>query len=149
MKKTYMIAAGAVATTAALAGQASAAELQIDMKSYNGQGAYLAVYMTDAQGNFKGTLHVAGGKSKYYKHLKGWKRASGGAASHTGASAGSGRSLKVSFDLTQAMIDAGYQIHIDSSVEDQRDVQDDAVISLANGAPAVSGRGYVKSALVY
>lgn len=46
------------------------------LKNYNGDGAYLAVYLTNAQGAYAGTLWVAGSKAKYYKHLSAWSRLS-------------------------------------------------------------------------
>ena len=36
--------------------------LSAQLKNYGGDGAYLAVYLTDAKGAYAGTLWVAGGK---------------------------------------------------------------------------------------
>jgi hypothetical protein len=36
------------------------------MAKYGGQGAYLAMYVTDLKGAYVGSLWMAGGKSKYY-----------------------------------------------------------------------------------
>lgn len=58
--------------------QAKPVDIAIAMKNYSGNGAYLAAYLTDANGKYLSTLHVAGGKQKYWRHLKGWSRASGG-----------------------------------------------------------------------
>lgn len=73
------------------------------LKNYSGNGAYLAVYLTDAKGAYARTLWVAGGKAKYYKHLSDWTRLSAGDAKRldgvTGASVGAGRTLKVTADL--------------------------------------------------
>jgi len=121
------------------------------MKSYNGDGAYLAIYLTDAQGAYQGTLWLAGGKAKYYKHLPDWYRATGGAGAEidgvTGARVGAGRSLKVTIDLADALIDAGYQIRIDSAVEDGRENAADIITPLttAGAGKATAGKGYVKS----
>ena len=60
---------------------------------------------------------------------------------------GSGRSLTVKVDIADALFDAGYQIRLDSSVEDMSDKPNDVVVPLVSagsGKPA-SGRGYVKS----
>lgn len=48
------------------------------LNNYGGDGAYLALYLTDASGGYAGTLWVAGGKSKYYDSLVSWYRATGG-----------------------------------------------------------------------
>ena len=98
--------------------------LSTQLKNYGGDGAYLAVYLTDAKGAYAGTLWVAGGKAKYYKNLSDWNRLSSGDAKRlagvTGASVGAGRTLKVTADLADALIDAGYEIRIDAAAEDMR-----------------------------
>ena len=125
--------------------------LTTQLQSYGGDGAYLAIYVTDANGQYKKTLWVAGKKAKYYKHLRDWARGSGMKASEfdgvSGASVGSGRELKVTVELADALIDAGYQIRVDSAVEDMRDNPADVRVPLTTGdaGKPVAGRGYVKS----
>ncbi|MEO8015146.1 DUF2271 domain-containing protein [Polaromonas sp.] len=131
--------------------QARPVTLTTQLQSYGGNGAYLAFYVTDASGQYKKTLWVSGKKSKYYKHLRDWARGSGLRASEfdgvSGASVGSGKSLKVTVELADALIDAGYEIRVDSAVEDQRENPADVRAPLTKqgaGKPA-PGRGYVKS----
>lgn len=141
--------AGALAAPALV--QARPVTLTTQLQSYSGNGAYLAFYVTDATGQYKKTLWVAGKKAKYYKHLRDWARGSGLKASEfdgvSGASVGSGRSLKVTVELTDALIDAGYEIRVDSAVEDQRDNPADvrAPLTKQGAGQPVPGRGYVKS----
>lgn len=125
--------------------------LTTQLQSYGGEGAYLAFYVTDANGQYKKTLWVSGKKAKFYKNLRDWARGSGLKASEfdgvSGASVGSGETLKVTVELADALIDAGYEIRVDSAVEDQRDNPADVRVPLtteAAGKP-VAGRGYVKS----
>lgn len=125
--------------------------LTTQLQSYGGNGAYLAIYVTDAAGKYKKTLWVAGTKAKYYKHLSDWARGSGLNAREfdglSGASVGSGKSLKVTVELADALIDAGYEIRVDTAVEDGRDNPADARVPLTkkgSGKPA-KGRGYIKS----
>ncbi len=77
---------------------------------------------------------MAGGKSKYYEHLSDWYRATGGNTAEingiTGASVGAGRQLKITLDLADALFDAGYELHIDASVEDMRDSPSEVVVPL-------------------
>lgn len=121
------------------------------LKDYRGDGAYLALYLTDPQGRYQGTLWVAGGKSKYYRHLRDWARGSrlqrGEYDGLTGASVGSGRTLRVTVDLADALIDAGYQVRVDTAVEDGRDNRADVVAPLTAGQAGepVAGRGYVET----
>ena len=146
----------AVAAACALAvpvlGQAREVTVSTQLKSYGGDGAYLAVYLTNAKGAYAGTLWVAGGKAKYYKHLSDWNRLSAGDAKRlhgvTGASVGAGRTLTVTADLADALIDAGYEIRIDTAVEDMRDSPSEVRLPLAAagaGKPQ-AGKQYIQSA---
>ena len=82
-------------------GAAVASELTITttLNNYTGNGAYLAIYLTDSQGKYQRTLWVAGRKAKYYKHLADWSRGSGQQLAEydglSGASVSSGTSLVV------------------------------------------------------
>ncbi len=131
--------------------QAKPITLTTQLKSYGGNGAYLAIYVTDAKGQYQKTLWVSGKKAKYYKNLRDWARGSGMRPGEfdgvSGASVGSGRTLKVTVDLADALIDAGYEIRVDTAVEDGRDNPADVrtpLTTVGAGKPA-SGRGYVQS----
>ena len=151
MKKTLTtlgLLAGLLLPSAA---SAKTVTLNADLSNYGGNGAYLAIYLTDAQGRLHSTLHLAAPKAKYHKHLSSWSR--GPAAARrpidgiTGASVGSGRVLRVSVDVADALIDAGFQIRIDSAVENGRDNPSEIVVPLTRAAAAspLAGKGYVKS----
>ncbi len=124
--------------------------LTTEMAHYRGPEAYLVIYITDAKGVYQDTIWVSGRKSKYYGHLVSWYRATGASAAEingiTGASVGSGRTMTVSFDLSDALFDAGYQLRIDTSVEDGRDVAHDVVVPLISDklGKDISGRRYIK-----
>jgi len=123
--------------------------LTTTLNTYGGDGAYLAYYVTDAQGAYVGSLWMAGGKSKYYEHLSDWYRATGGDAAQingiTGASVGAGRELSITLDLADALFDAGYTLHVDAAVEDMRDSPNEVAVPLTtNGANTpVRGRRYI------
>ena len=125
--------------------------LTTTLNTYGGDGAYLVLYVTDAQGAYAGTLWMAGGKSKYYEHLSDWYRATGGDLAQidgiTGASVGAGRTLEISLDLADALFDAGYTLHVDASAEDMRDSPDEVSVPLttAGAKTPVRGRRYVSS----
>jgi hypothetical protein len=131
--------------------QAAEVTITTTLNSYSGEGAYLAFYLTDAKGKYNRTLWVAGGKSKYYKHLRDWARGSGLKSTEydglTGASVTSGDSLTVKVKIDDALIDAGYLIRVDSAVEDQREHRIDAEVPLTRqgAGTKVAGRGYVKT----
>ena len=121
------------------------------LNNYGGDGAYLALYLTDASGAYAGTLWMAGGKSKYYDSLAGWYRATGGDPAQidgiTGASVGAGRTLEITLDLADALFDAGYVLRVDAAVEDMRDSPDDVAVPLTTqgAGKTTQGRRYVAS----
>ncbi len=123
--------------------------LTTTLNAYGGDGAYLALYVTDSTGAYAGSLWMAGGKSKYYKHLTDWYRATGGNTAEvngiTGASVGAGRTLEITFDLADALFDAGYTLHIDASVENMRDSPNEVAVPLTTDGAGIptKGRRYV------
>ena len=151
MKKNFITLGLAIALVAPVLAQAREVTITTDLLDYGGDGAYLALYLTDAAGKFQQTIWVAGRKPKNYKNLSGWARGSGLDPAEydglAGASVTSGRSLKVTVDLDDALIDSGYQIHVDSAVEDMRDHRSDVVVPLTStgAGKQVTGVGYVRS----
>mgnify|MGYP003114468239 CR=1 FL=1 len=151
MKSLLAILALSTALTAPGLAMARPVTLTTTMTNYGGDGAYLALYVTDTSGAYVGSLWMAGGKSKYYEHLSDWYRATGGDPAQingiTGASVGAGRSLEITLDLADALFDAGYTLHVDAAVEDMRDSPNEVVIPLtsAGAGKAVAGRRYIAS----
>ncbi|KRB34486.1 Tat pathway signal protein [Mesorhizobium sp. Root695] len=123
--------------------------LTTNLTNYGGNGAYLALYVTDANGAYAGSLWMAGGKSKYHQHLSDWYRATGGNSAEingiTGASVGAGRALSITLDLADTLFDAGYALHIDAAAEDMRDSPSEIVVPLtaAGAGKATAGRRYI------
>ncbi len=101
--------------------------------------------VTATDGKYLGSLWMAGGKARYYQHLIGWYRATGGnpgeVAGITGASVGSGRTLNVTLDLADALFDAGYELHIDTAVENMRESPNEIVIPLTSDGSGQPVRG--------
>ena len=75
-----LIAALALSTALVAPGLALArpVTLTVNMADYGGPGACLVIRVTDASGAHAGSLWMAGGKSKYYKHLTDWTQFAGG-----------------------------------------------------------------------
>lgn len=151
-----LLAALAVTTALIAPGAALARSVTLTttLNAYGGNGAYLAFYVTDAQGVYQGSLWMAGGRSQYYEHLTDWYRATGGNTGEingiTGASVGAGRTLEISLDLADTLFDAGYVLHVDAGVENMRNSPSEIVVPLTtDGAgKANPGRRYIAS-LVY
>lgn len=150
MKNAWPLVAAAGAL--ALPSLASARQLTLETQlgAYGGDGAYVAIWLADRGGRYQRTLWVAAPKAKYWRHLGDWYRATGGTAKVdgiSGASVGAGKTLRVSVDVADALIDAGYEIHIDTAVEKMKDNPSEVVVPLtaAGAGKPVAGRGYVKS----
>ena len=150
MNKTALSFALAGISALPAISQAREINLSTTLQEYRGNEAYLAIYVTDAQGTYQRTLWVAGKKAKYYKHLSDWVRSGNQRSEYdglTGASVGSGETLEVAVELEDALIDAGYQIRIDSAVEDKRDNRGEIQVPLSSQATSVKGggQGYIDS----
>ncbi|NLS20347.1 DUF2271 domain-containing protein [Rhizobium sp. P40RR-XXII] len=151
MRTKPLLAVLAVTTALTVPSLALASQVTFttNMRSFGGNGAYLAYYVTDGQGKYVGSLWMAGGKARYYEHLDGWYRATKGATREingiTGASVGSGRTLKITVDLADTLFDAGYRLHIDSAAEDMQDSPNEVVVPLtsAGAGHAIKGRSYI------
>ncbi len=121
------------------------------LNDYGGNGAYLAFYVTDPSGAYVGSLWMAGRKSGYYQHLTGWYQATGGDPAQidgiTGASVGAGRTLKITLDLADTLMDAGYTLHVDAAAENMRESPNDVSVPLtaAGAGKTVAGRRYVSA----
>lgn len=150
MKLVWPLAAIAGAVALPTTASARKVTLETQLSSYGGDGAYLAIYLTDRSGRYQSTLWVAGTKAKYWRHLGDWYRATGGKAKVdgiSGASVGAGKTLKVTAEVADALLDAGYEIHIDSAVEKMKENPSEVVVPLtaAGAGKPASGKGYVKS----
>ncbi len=146
-----LIAALALSTALVVPGLALArpVTMTVNMARYGGPGAYLAIYVTDASGAYAGSLWMAGGRSGYYKHLRDWMQLTGGDVGQvdgiTGASVGSGQKLDLTMDLSDALFDAGYTLHIDAAAEEMRESPNEIAVPLtaAGAGQAVAGRRYI------
>lgn len=149
--RTLALAATLALPTLAFAGGAEArtVNLTTQLSAYGGPGAYVAIYLVDPQGRFHSTLRLAGARAKYHRHLRDWARGRATETARidgiTGASVGSGQTLRVAVNVADALIDAGYQIRIDTAVENGSDNPSELTVPLARtaGGRAVAGRGYV------
>lgn len=127
------------------------ATITTTLRNYSGPDAYLAIYVTKPDGSYDSTLWLAGRKTRYLGDLTGWVSAlqSSGAGLSldgiSGASVGSGQTLTINVSLADAMIDAGYQIHVETAVQHGGNYPDDAVVPLTSTPQQVEGAGYVQT----
>lgn len=150
MKKLAAMLMLATALVAPAVAMARDVTIEASLVQYSGHSAYLAVYLTNPDGSYNSTLWVSGQKSKYYGDLRGWARGASSAGSLnldgiTGASVGGGQTLTVHANLADTLLDAGYQIHVDTAVENGGQYADDAVIALTSTPATATGTGYVNT----
>ena len=124
--------------------------ISTQLVQYSGPPAFVAVYLTNPDGSYNSTLWVAGQKTRYYGHLRGWVQGVSSAGSLnldgiTGASLGGGEALTVHANLADTLLDAGYKVHVDTAVENGGEYANDAVIPLTSASSTVSGTGYVNT----
>lgn len=158
MKKPYkpvVIAIGLCAAMLSFApAEAKKITATIQMKNFRGPPAYVALYLTNPDGQFHSTLAVRGGKPKYRRHLRNWFRGVAKSGSPvdglSGASVGSGRSFSVQADISDALLKAGYKLQVDTAVEDVADYRGEATIMLDTTTPQATarGKGFVKSVTI-
>ena len=145
-RKSTALALSLVALTP-LAAEAAPVKFSVTIAQYSGPNTYLAIYLTDPSGTYKETVWMAGDRTKYWRHLRNWYKATGGndAEGVTGASVGSGRTLHITHDISAAMIDAGYILHIDAAAEGIGESPDEIVIPLtaAGSGKATQGNGFI------
>lgn len=148
MKKLAFILLMSTALVAPSAAEAANVTVEVDLKTYSGPNAYLAVYLVDASGTYQSTIWVAGNHFRYLGSLRGWARGFSAAGETSingisGASVGGGRTLKVSTTLSDALIDAGYKIVVDTAVEHVGEYTADASVPLETGGGSATGQGFV------
>jgi hypothetical protein len=148
--KAVTIVAGLTCAAPAIA---RPVDITVKAASYSGQRAYMVAYIVDPNGRYVSTVLTAG-RGQYLGHLDRWVRMFQRAGSRvdgtSGASIGSGETMNTSLEIPDAMLNAGYTLRVESAVENQRYMPDDAAVTLidANNGQAVAGTGYVQSVTV-
>ncbi len=148
VKKLVFILLVSTALVAPATAEAANVTVKVDLNSYAGPPAYLAVYVVDANGKYDETLWVSGSHYGFLGALRGWARgfSASGAKSLSGisgASVGSGRTLTISTTLSDALINAGYRILVDTAVQYVGAYTGDASVPLQTGGASATGQAFV------
>jgi hypothetical protein len=147
MYRTSTALALSMAALAPIAADANPVTIDVTIAQYQGPNAFLAMYLTDTSGAFKSTVWVAGDRTRYWRHLRTWFDATGGQGADgiTGASVGAGRTLTVTADISAAMIDAGYVLHIDAAAENIGESPNEIQVPLttAGAGQPTTGTGFI------
>lgn len=154
MKSTVIAATLALSLTLAAEVEARPMTIAVQMADYSGRQAYLVAYVVDAKGRYVSTLWAAGSSDRYFEHFDRWfrlfMRARRGIDGTTGASLGAGSGTQVMIDVPDSLINAGNVLRLESAVENQYYVPDEAELPLddAHNGAATPGKAYVSDMTV-
>ncbi len=129
--------------------QTSKYKCMLQMNAYTGEGAYIVVSLINPKGDYEKTLYMMGKDKKWYNGFKEWFKFFNKTQkldAKTGASIGGGDRTMVNLDIDDAVVDKGYKLRFESSVEDQKYHVADVEIPLTADALAgkADGKGYIK-----
>lgn len=129
--------------------QTSKYKCMLQMNAYTGEEAYIVVSLVNPKGEYEKTLYLMGKDKKWYNGFKEWFKFFGKTQkldAKTGASIGGGDRTMINLDIDDAVMNKGYKLRFESSVEDQKYYLADVEIPLTAGALAgkTDGKGYIK-----
>ena len=110
----------------------------IQLKNYQGEGAYVIVSVVDSKGEYVETLRVLGDDHEWYPDLKSWyafrekKRHQPRLDGVTGATIGSGERSVIAFKIDQKYIGNGHSLRFETAVEDKSYHTKDVVVQLTS-----------------
>ncbi|WP_127901360.1 DUF2271 domain-containing protein [Solirhodobacter olei] len=150
MKNTVLAAVIAAALTLPYRAEARALTIVTKLNRFGGwSGAYVVLYLLGPGNKYEKTIWMAGRHHWIYHELSAWDRANHGnwrgVDGVTGASVGSGQTLTVHTHISDALINAGYSIAVDSKAYG-RPAREDVRIPLTtkNSGRLVHTHGYVR-----
>ena len=128
----------------------SSYKCMIQMINYTGEGAYIAISLIDAEGNYEKTLYVHGDDNEWYHDIIAWWKFYGKRRPNIDAIVGatmSGGQRNVSIiQIDNDKINTGYSIRFESAVEDQGYHKDDIQFELTTESiqSKVEGKGFIR-----
>ena len=144
------IATSAIAFATVTSANAKDALILVQLNEYAGDEAYFALYLVKPDGKYDHTLWLSGPEKVWWPQTARWwgyfSRNPQDVDAITGASTPSGGRAVMHIDLDPALIDSGYKLRIETSVDQNENYQDDAEVDLtsANQRVKTPGTGYVR-----
>lgn len=145
--------AAALATSIMLLPGAASAEqatFLVQLNDYEGHEAYFSLYLVSPDNRFVRTLWVSGDEARWYPDQPRWWKYVGRAQEDllavTGASTAPGDRSVIRIELEPEVLDTGYSVRVDTSVEDQSNFPTDVETVLTSDAHGdkIPGTGYVR-----
>jgi len=122
----------------------------IQMKNYTGEGAYIAISLLKANGEYEKTLYVQGDDEEWYSDITEWWKFQGKVRTDidavTGATISGGNRAITVLKIDNDKINKGYKIRFESAVEDQEYYKDDVEFELTteNLKGKFEGNGFIR-----
>ena len=111
----------------------------IQMKNYDGEGAYIAVGLVDENGDYLKTLHIVGDDDEWYYELEEWWRFHGrkrvSVDGITGPTIAGGERTTFVFQLEAEELNKGYGIRFESGVENEGYYPREIIVPLDTDIP--------------
>jgi len=122
----------------------------IQMKNYDGEGAYIVISLLNTQGKYEKTLFVQGDDEDWYHDITEWWQFHGKVRTDidaiTGATiSGGNRAINV-IEIPNDKINSGYKIRFETAVEDQEYYADDVEFELTTESvkSKTEGNGFIR-----
>jgi len=150
MKKIFPILLITLLLSSFMSNENTTYKCMIQMKNYSGEGAYIAISLLNADGDYEKTLFVQGDDDEWYHDITNWWKFHGKVRADIDAITGetiSGGNRTISIiDIPSDKIDAGYKIRFESAVEDQEYYDKDVEFELTteNLQNKVDGTGFIR-----
>ena len=130
--------------------QTSKYKCMLQISNYMGEGAYVAVSLINAKGEYEKTLYIMGEDKKWYNTLKEWhkfySKKPTDISAITGASVTGGDRSVTTLEIEDSKINKGYKLRFETAVEDQKYYISDLEIPLTTAgiASKSEGKGYIR-----
>lgn len=150
MKKILSLLFVVIALVAFTTSDTTKYKCMIQMKNYDGEGAYIVISLLNSEGEYQQTLYVQGDDEEWYHDIEEWWKFQGKIRENidaiTGATiSGGNRAISV-IEIPNDKIDKGYKIRFESAVEDQEYYADDVEFELTseNVNSKIKGKGFIR-----
>jgi len=150
MKKVVFLGLAVFCIVAFSSKEQRAYKCMIQMKNYAGEGAYISVSLLNPDGSYAKTLQVFGDDKEWYPEVDHWwafqKKSNQKIDAITGATIGGGQRKILSIVLKEAVIDTGYKIRFETSVENNDYYKDDVEFELTSETvrSKTEGNGFIR-----
>ncbi|MCT4609638.1 MAG: DUF2271 domain-containing protein [Pelagimonas sp.] len=151
LRASLLVGASVLAlTSTAVPAFADQSVVLVQLNEYNGPEAYFHLYLVNPKGKFDRTLWVSGPDKIWWPDSKRWfgyhSRARENVDAVTGASTAAGARSVMHVEIDKSLVDAGYKLRVETSVENADNVQEDVEVDLTtdNQREKFPGTGYVR-----